>query len=368
VSEFRFEIDPDIRQAETLPAKVYTDPTIFEAERERVFARSWQFVADTDRVRVPGQVWPFTLLEGCLEEPLLLTRDGDDRLHCLANVCTHRGNLVCEHGGNERFLRCRYHGRRFGLDGRFQQMPEFEGVAGFPSERDNLPRIDLAGWDKFLFVSLASSCSFDELIGPARARVGWLPLHEFAFDPARSRDYLVRANWALYVENYLDGLHIPFVHYELANALDYDSYTTENFRYGNLQLGVTKGGEEAFDLPASSPDFGRNVTAYYFWLFPNTMLNFYPWGLSVNVVRPLGVDTTRVSFLRYVWDSAKTGAHVSADAAVDRVEREDEAVVEAVQRGVRSRYYDRGRYSPTREQGTHHFHRLLAEYLARPAS
>src|SRR6476661_4878257 len=126
-------IDPDIRRAATLPAEVYSDPRWFEAARQRVFARSWQWVADTDAVRVPGQVYPFTLLEGVLDEPLLFTRDPQDELRCLSNVCTHRGTLVCEHSAVLPALRCRYHGRRFAHDGRFLSMPEFEGAEGFPS-------------------------------------------------------------------------------------------------------------------------------------------------------------------------------------------------------------------------------------------
>lgn len=173
----------------------------------------------------------------------------------------------------------------------------------------------------------------------------------------------MRANWALYVENYLDALHIPFVHYELAGQLDYSGYTTELTSYGNLQLGAAQDGEDCFDLPATSPDYGKRIAAYYFWLFPNLMFNFYPWGLSINVVRPLSVGLTKVSFLRYTWNEARLDLGLAADAAVDRVEREDEAVVETVQKGVRSRLYDRGRYSPTREIGTHHFHRLLAAFL-----
>jgi choline monooxygenase len=363
MSQNDFQVHPDIRQAHTLPARVYTDAAVYDAARERVFVPSWQFVADLERVKVPGQVHPFTLLEGLLDEPLVLTLDLDDRLHCLSNVCTHRGNIVVEQGGHERHLRCRYHGRRFGLDGRFQQMPEFEGVAGFPGESDSLPAVPFGMWGKFLFASLAPAAPLDAVLGPMQARMGWLPLEEFAFDAGRSREYLVHANWALYVENYLDALHIPFVHAELSDALAYESYVTENYRFSNLQIGVTDGSDDSFDLPPSSPDFGKRVSAYYFWLFPNTMFNFYPWGLSINVVRPLGVDRTRVSFQRYVWDDTKHGSSVSADAAVDRVEREDEAIVESVMKGVRSRLYNRGRYSPTREQGTHHFHRLLAECL-----
>lgn len=356
-----FSIDEDIRKAWTLPGWVYTDPEVYEHAKRAVFARSWQLVADTDVVKVPGQLYPFTLLENCVDEPLVLTRDMQDTIHCLSNVCTHRGNLVCESAGNERFLRCRYHGRRFGLDGKFQHMPEFEQAQDFPTERDDLPRVPFALWEKFIFVSLEPACTFEEYIRPVVERVGWMPVREFVFDPARSRDYLVRANWALYCDNYLEGFHIPFVHAGLNQVLDYGSYRTELFEYCNLQVGIAKGGEDCFDLPPDSPDYGQDIAAYYFWMFPNLMLNFYPWGLSINIVRPLGVDLTRVSFLSYVWDYSKIG--VGAGAELDKVEREDEAVVEATQRGVRSRLYERGRYSPTREQGVHHFHRLLCRFL-----
>ena len=354
-------IDPEIRRAATLPAEVYADPRFFDLARERVFARSWQLVGDSATARVPGQVHPFTLLEGVLDEPLVLVRDADDELRCLSNVCTHRGALVCEGPGVEPALRCRYHGRRFRLDGRFLSMPEFEEAEGFPSPADDLPRLPLERWGPFLFTALDPAFPFAELVAEMDARVSFLPLAQAAHDPGRSRDYLVRANWALYCDNYLEGFHIPYVHAALADALDYGEYTTELFRWANVQIGIASGGEDTFDLPRSSPDHGKRVAAYYFWLFPNTMINVYPWGISVNVVRPLAADRTKVSFLAYVWDPARLDR--GAGAALDRVEREDEAVVESVQKGVSSRLYRRGRYSPARETGVHQFHRLLAGAL-----
>jgi choline monooxygenase len=357
----RFEIDEDIASASTLPAWVYSDPDLHRRIRERVFVPSWQWVADLDRIKVPGQVHPFLLLEGCIDEPLLLTRDRDDRIHCLSNVCTHRGTLVAEGDAVLPTLRCRYHGRRFGLDGRFQFMPEFDQARDFPSPADDLRAVPFGAWDPLVFASLAPAVPLDELLAPVRERCGWLPLAGARFDATRSRDYLVQSNWALYCDNYLEGFHLPYVHAGLSSVIDYGSYRTELFRWANLQLGVAADGEDAFAPPASSPDHGQRIAAYYWWLFPNTMLNFYPWGLSLNVVRPLAVDRTRVTFLSWVWDASRLER--GAGAALDRVEREDEAVVEAVQRGVRSRIYERGRYSPTREQGVHHFHRLLAEAL-----
>ncbi|MGE0481106.1 MAG: aromatic ring-hydroxylating dioxygenase subunit alpha [Phycisphaerae bacterium] len=354
-------IHADIRQAQTLPGHFYADRGLHTLCRERVFAPSWQFVGDTEHVRVPGQVQPFTLLEGCLDEPLLLTRDDADQLHCLSNVCTHRGALVCEHAGVERHLRCRYHGRRFSLDGAFEHMPEFEQTAGFPTAADNLPRLALRAWGPLLFASLKPATPFEDWLGPVCRRMGWLPLDEFRFDPGRSRDYVVQANWALYCDNYLEGFHIPFVHATLADAIDYGAYRTDLFAEGSVQVAVAKGGDAVFDLPAGSADHGARIAAYYFWLFPNLMLNFYPWGLSINVVRPLAVDRTRVSFLSYVWRPERIDR--GPGSGLDRVEREDEAVVESVQRGIRARLYSAGRYSPTREQGVHHFHRMLVERL-----
>ncbi len=364
MTDSTFEIEPDIRRAWTAPGALYSDPGLWTALRERVFARSWQLAGDTDPVRAPGHVEPITLLPGLLDEPLFLARDGEDRLRCLSNVCTHRGNLLVESGGRCQALRCRYHGRRFGLDGRFLSMPELEGAEGFPSPADDLPRLPLGLWGKLAFTGLEPAQPFAELIGPMRERLAWLPLAELTPEPTRSRDYLVRAHWALYVENYLEGFHIPYVHAGLAAALDYGEYRSELHRWSNLQLGVAADGEDAFDLPAASPDAagGRRIAAYYWWLFPNTMVNVYPWGVSINVVQPLAPDRTKVRFLAYVLDPGRLER--GAGGALDRVEREDESIVEAVQRGVRSRLYHRGRYSPTREQGVHQFHRLLAEALA----
>src|SRR5713101_9159738 len=175
-----FEIDPDIRLARTLPARVYSDPEIFQRQR-RLFARTWHYAGHDDLVKVAGQVHPFTLLPGALDEPLVLTRDQQDQLHCLSNVCTHRGTLVVEGPGHQQQLRCRYHGRRFGLDGHFHAMPEFERTANFPSPSDDLPHVSLGAWARFLMASLAPAMPFDELVSPIRARLEPLPFRELSY-------------------------------------------------------------------------------------------------------------------------------------------------------------------------------------------
>ncbi|MDP9179165.1 MAG: aromatic ring-hydroxylating dioxygenase subunit alpha [Gemmatimonadota bacterium] len=357
----RVEIDANIGRASTLPAAVYSHPAYYELQKESVFARSWQWAGEAARVKAPGHVLPFTLLEGCLDEPLVLVSDEAAELRCLSNVCTHRGALVVEGEGHLKTIRCRYHGRRFAMDGSFVSMPEFDGAEGFPSAADDLPRLPLRKWGPLLFTGLDPAISFEEWIAPVEARVGWMPLEQFRRDPNGSRDYLINANWALYCDNYLEEFHIPYVHQGLSEQLDYSSYYTEIFSAGTLQMGIAKSGEVVFELPAGHPDEGKRVAAFYFWLFPNVMLNFYPWGLSLNVVNPLGPGRSRVSFIPYVWKESLREKGVGGD--LHKVEMEDEEVVESVQRGVSSRLYDRGRFSPRREPGTHHFHRLLANYM-----
>ncbi len=356
-----FHIDPNIAKAKTIATDFYTDPAYFEASREKIFARSWQFIGDTDQVKEPGWVTPVLLLDQYLNEPLLLSRDKQGIVHCLSNVCTHRGNLVVERPCKLNDLRCKYHGRRFHLDGKFLSMPEFREVENFPTEDDNLTSLPLFQAGKWLFTTLQQTHAPELFFKEMLDRVGWMPFHHFKYRPDLSKDYAVDANWALYCENYLEGFHIPFVHAGLHAVIDYGNYTTEIFNYSNLQLGIAKEGEIAFDLPASSPDYGKQVAGYYFWIFPNMMFNFYPWGLSINIVRPVAVDKTTVSFLSYVWDESKL--RQGAGANLHQVEMEDEDVVQQVQKGIRSRFYKHGRYSVTRETGTHHFHQLLAQFI-----
>lgn len=354
-------IDPDIRKAETLPSEFYRSEEVYNSLKNKVFKRSWQLICDTDKLKIPGTVYPFTLLEGFLNEPLLLTRDLEDNIHCLSNVCTHRGNILVESSDTVKNMKCRYHGRRFELNGCFRSMPECEDALNFPRPEDDLSKVPFEIWHKFIFASINPGITHKAAFKPVTDRLEGVKFNEMMFEPARSRDYLVKCNWALYVENYLEGFHIPYVHSSLNEVIDYGSYSTELYDHCNLQTGIAKPGEECFTLYETSPDYGNEIAAYYWWVFPNLMLNYYPWGLSINIIKPLAKDLTKVSFLTYISDASKLDK--GAGAGLDRVEREDEAIVEMVQKGMQSSFYKTGRYSPKREQGVHHFHRLLAEYL-----
>ncbi len=354
------EVATDIRHAHTLPGSFYSDADCFRRSRE-LFAESWHLIGDRQDLRTPGTVNPVLILPSFLDEPVLLVRDLEDRLRCLSNVCTHRGVLLVEGRCRARSLRCRYHGRRFSLEGRCLGMPEFDQVTGFPSPADDLPRLPLGDWHGLLFAHLSSGRDFADFMAPVERHLEGLSFEGLEPEPQISRDYTVRAHWALYCDNYLESFHVPFVHKSLAQKLDYQQVETILFPGGSLQLGIAADDDEVFELPASSPYAGRRIAAFYFFLFPNLMLNFYPWGLSVNVVEPLAIDRTKIRFRAYVQHPEKVGRGAGAD--LDRVEREDEEIVESAQFGTRSRLYHRGRFSPTQEKAVHHFHLQLAAKL-----
>src|SRR5437016_1076145 len=328
-----YVVDPDISVASTIDSAFYRDETTYALARERIFARSWQWIGDLADVAESGSLSPRELLPGLLDEPLLLSRDGTGTLRCLSNVCTHRGNILVRAPCTQvEQIRCGYHSRRFDLSGRMTFMPEFAGAKNFPSGSDSLPQIPFAAWANHAFAALDPAAPLEAFLGDIMTRLAMLPVERFLPDLAQSRDYVINAHWALYVENYLEGFHIPFVHAGLNRVVDYGSYADELFRYSTLQLALANEGEAAFDVPDTAADRGRRVAAYYWWIFPNLMLNFYPWGLSLNRVVPDGVARTRVEFRSYVRDETKRGQ--CAGGALHKVELEDEAVLEAVQRGV----------------------------------
>jgi choline monooxygenase len=251
-----YTVDPDITQATTVASAFYRDEVTYALARQRVFARSWQWIGDLADVVAPGSLSPRELLRGCLDEPLLLARDAGGHLRCLSNVCTHRATAGARAVPPEQ-IRCGYHSRRFDLTGRMTFMPEFEQDRNFPSPADDLTRVPFGTFAGQGFASVAPAAPLDAFFGDVQARLGFLPLEAFRHDPSRDRDFDVAAHWALYVENYLEGFHIPFLHPALNQVLDFKRYSSEIHRYANLQLALAKDGDPAFDLPSESPDHGQ---------------------------------------------------------------------------------------------------------------
>jgi choline monooxygenase len=324
---------------------------------QALFRQSWQ-ILDPHLVEEGPELRPFVMLPGLLDEPLVRTPWA-----LLPNVCTHRGSTLIETPCQQRSLRCPYHGRRFSLAGRCEGAPGFDQVEGFPSERDHLPEIQVEEWGPLRFASLDPGTLFQDIraeldpwIGALVERSGQVLLRE--------EDHYISANWSLYVENYLEGLHLPFVHPELSRALALGEYRYETLKCGTLQIGAASAEQACLQLPKGHPLEGQRIRSLYVWLWPNTMINVYPWGLSMNRVEPRAADEMVVRYHTWVLDHISSRQDVSA---VSQTEAEDQQIVRRVQSGMRSSLVGPGTLHPEHEAGVVEFRRRLAEAL-RPGS
>jgi len=355
-----FTIDPRIEHAWTPPGSFYSDPQWFSRISRRVLGRAWHCLGLSSGLESPGAVRPVRLLPGVLDAELALVRGPDRTLRLLSNVCTHRGMLIVEEEGTVEGLRCRYHGRRWSWDGSLAGAPGFRGVEGFPRPNDDLPSLEVRESDGMIFGSLDPELPFEEWYEPVASRLRGINLGDLVPAPTRHHDYAFEANWMLYLDNYLEAFHIPFIHPGLNAAIPLAEYTTTLLPTGSVQIAGARAGDPASITPPSGhPEAGREIAAWYFWLFPTTLVNVYPWGISLNVIVPLGPTSTRVEFRSLVGDP--TLLEEGAGGDLHQVEMEDEAAVIATQRGLGSPLYPRGRYSALEEQGVHHFHRLVLD-------
>ena len=365
------EFERNIECAWTLPSRLYTDPAVLELEKERIFLRTWQLAGTT---RQPcGEAGgiaktledPETYL--CADvagEPVVLARDKDGVLRAFSNVCRHRAGPIAEGAGCRKTFRCGYHGWTYTLDGRLVGTPDVEGMEFFDRSTMGMAPLGLAGWEQFLFVNFDRTApplsAFLEDI-PERSRRFGVPEFEFA----ERREYVVNCNWKVYVDNYLEGYHIPIAHPGLMREIDYAEYRVEARRYSSRQIAPVRAKAAGDDGGRVYGEPGQDEALYY-WVFPNLMLNLYPENLQVNLVVPLSHEKTQVTFEWYYRDADSPAVRERMRRAVEfshQVQNEDIHLCEAVQRGLRSSTYDRGRYSVKRENGVHHFHSLLVEFL-----
>lgn len=355
-----YDAAAELAQARTPPADWYTDPELAELERDAVFGRSWQVVARADQLVAAGSY--VTALVG--GEPVVAVRGADGTLRGFFNVCRHHAAAVAtEECGTARQLRCPYHGWSYGLDGSLKGAPEFEGVADFDRSAHGLVPVAVAEWESFVLVCLDRSAPpLGEFLGGLASSLAPLGISRLSFFERRS--YELRCNWKVFVDNYLDGgYHVPHLHKGLNGVLRYAEYTIENGERHCLQSSPLR----SEPAGAGLGELRAGERAHYFWLYPNFMLNLYEGVMDTNLVLPLAVDRTRVVFDFYFADvgaSARERCRASVEAA-ERIQDEDVAICESVQRGLGSRAYGAGRLSVRREKGEHLFHRLLAADLRR---
>src|SRR5579864_5894808 len=359
--------DP-LEKASTIPAPWYRDPRVYELELAAVFGKSWQVAGRLDQVRENGAF--FTT--DSVGEPIVVVRGDDAQLRAFYNVCRHHAAaVVTEAEGCAKQFRCPYHGWTYGIDGALKGMVEFEGVCNFDRSKSGLVPVKVDAWETFVFVNLdGQAAPLQDFLGKVQEIVAPLQLSKKMkfFD---RRVYTLQCNWKVYVDNYLDGgYHVPHAHKGLSSVIEYTKYTIENLERACLQSSPLSSGKKSEGGVAAT----RQGRAFYLWIYPNFMINAYEGVMDTNLVLPLAVDKCAVVFDYYFADvSKKAAAHHRASIKVsEKVQDEDMAICDAVQRGLASRAYVAGRLSVRREAGEHLFHRLLhadmTRALDRPAA
>jgi len=347
-----------LAQASTIPASWYVDPRIAELELRNVFGKTWQLVARGDQLRDAG-AYISTQLAG---EPVVVVRGGDGLLRAFFNVCRHHAAaVVTQPCGQASILQCPYHGWKYGLDGSLKGMPEFEGVQNFERAQNGLVPVRVECWENLVFVNLDPEAeSLQEFLGGLLRRVA--PLRIGGLHYFDRRTYNIHCNWKVFVDNYLDGgYHVPYLHKGLSSVLDYKQYTIENEDRYCLQSSPMVTSDE----DAATANTRKGDRAWYFWQYPNLMINCYEGYMDTNYVVPIDADHCSVIFDFYFSDVSDGRREYNAQSVEvgNRVQDEDLGICEDVQRGLKSRAYGAGRLSVRRESGEHLFHRLLAADL-----
>jgi choline monooxygenase len=357
-----------LARAATLPSRYYLEPEILEREKERIFGRTWQLVARAEELSRVGDFVPVTVLD----EPVVITHGLDGELKAFYNVCRHRAGQVALTRGNRKSLQCRYHGWTYGLDGSLRAAPEMEETEDFAKEDFGLVPVRVERWGPFVFVNLSTDADTPQLADVMGAIPSEVEHSGYDVDRMRlveRRDYVIECNWKVYVDNYLEGYHLPIAHPQLFKEIDYDSYRVEEFRYYSKQhapIRELRPGEELGVDRRYLRQPGAEDSALYYWLFPNTMFNIYQDNMSSNVILPLGPDRTLTIFEWYFADPGTGAGWESMQQTLafsDEIQQEDIIICEQVQRGLRSRAYDSGRFSAKRENGVYHFQNLVREFL-----
>jgi choline monooxygenase len=341
-----------IERAFTAPSSWYTTPEFHRFDLEAVITDAWQYVGHIAQLPNVGDV----VVSSIADDPVLAVRGKDGVVRGFYNVCRHRaGPLALESGSCERgMLQCKYHGWTYTLDGMLRGVPHWDRVDLFDKADYGLVPVALQIWQGLIFVNLSENpAPLEDTVAGIAARIAPIDLSRLEFH--RRIVYPVRCNWKAYVDNYLEGYHVPIVHPELNKVLDYAQYRTETASSYSLQY-------SPFRADADAGMYGDADRAFYYFVFPNLMLNIVGNRLQVNLVVPTSADTCDVIFDYYYADTRSPEAleTIRADLEYSEVvQREDEEICERVQIGLKSRAYHAGRYSVQREEGVHHFHDLL---------
>src|SRR5690242_19116955 len=332
---------------ETLPAKFYRDPELYQTERREIFARSWLLIGHESQIETPNS-YVATSAAGF---PIIVVRDKDGTIRAFHNVCRHRAGPLADDGQGkcEGQLVCRYHGWRYALDGRLAAARDFGPAEDFDPRDYALKGVQCQSWRGFIFINMdAKAGPLEDTIAPLIKRTDHLPLENFRFERQTTHD--IACNWKTYVENYLEGYHIPLVHPGLNAAIDASRYEVEV--------------EDSVAFHRAPPSDGAPVAGLWALLWPALAVNVYTNGVMMERICPIGHAQTRLDYMYFFAEGVSQVDIARAVASSEVTTDEDVMITEAVQRNLDAGVYDVGRLSPRHEGAVAWFQKQVREALA----
>lgn len=365
-----------VSQAATLIPAAYRCADFYAIEQQQVWSRSWICVGYTQQLARAGD----TLVTRLGDQSLLVTRGGDGTIRAFYNVCRHRGAELLREGGSYPFFRCPYHAWGYDLDGSLKGCPYFRdgevdaetaalfdmtGVKAFDKAEYGLLPVAVATWGCFVFVNLdADAAPLAEQLGDVPERVRRYPLAELVL--THTVDYTIAANWKLVAENYMEYYHLPWVHPRLnrvSHIHNHEPFQGPGMYYGMTTAPLDQDEEVTLGRclpPQPGLDAEERESARWLWLFPNLAVSLLPDHLATMLLTPDGPARTQEQFGFFFHPTARDLPEFAAGATAtyrmwDEVNREDIAIVEAVQRGLANRAYTGGRMCFRFEATIHRF-------------
>ncbi len=339
-------------EAYTLPAELYTDPLLLDLEYKSIFENTWQLVGHESQIQNIGD----QIVCHVGQMPIVVVKNQDNQLKAFHNVCRHRAGPLATKNCNKNVLRCKYHGWTYTLDGDLRSAPEMDSTPGFDVSNYHLPKVNLTIWQGFIFICINQNTSeIEEIVIGIKETISPIDLTQMQYH--HCDEYIINCNWKVYMDNYLEGYHLPHVHPGLNKLLDYRSYTTSLSEWYSYQHSP---------LESQADNFYGEGDAHYYCIYPNLMLNILPNRVQTNVIIPIGANKTKVVFDYYYkdLDSEQTQKMIAEDKQFsDEVQVEDVTICEQVQVGLNSGSYVAGRLCIKRETGVLHFQNLIRNSL-----
>jgi choline monooxygenase len=335
-------------EAYTLPAELYSDPVYIDLEYKGIFENTWQLIGHESQLKMAGD----QIICQVGKMPIVVVRNQENEIKAFHNVCRHRAGPIATKNCNNSVLRCKYHGWTYTLDGDLCSAPEMDSTPGFETSNYHLPKVNLTTWQGFIFICINQNNSDieDVLIG-IKETISPIDLTQMQYH--HRDEYIINCNWKVYMDNYLEGYHLPHVHPGLNKLLDYRSYTTSLSEWYSYQHSP---------LESKDENFYGDGDAHYYCIYPNLMFNILPNRVQTNLILPLGATKTKVIFDYYYkdHDSPATQKMIAEDKQFsDQIQVEDITICEQVQVGLNSGSYVAGRLCMKRETGVLHFQNLI---------